>query len=154
MGDEKGGKKSRRGLWIFLSIIIILILILVILFFTFARPFSSAEIDRGIPDKGVDVLSLPLAVDADESFDIEYRVMGISVESTQILVSFDPQGELGEEDGLDEIGFANAVEPSKSGDKYSSEITAPSEGVMFLRIYATDGSKNYWSDELVVQVEE
>ena len=71
-----------------------------------------------------------------------------------LFVSFDPQGELTEESNVADITYAAVLEPTQEGDEFTAQVTAPIEGVMFLRIYAKDGEMNYWSDELFVQVAE
>lgn len=140
---NKSGSTFSIILWILLALVIVVIISVIVAWFVLSS--QEGKIEEGIPEKGIDILDMPLTVSPDGTITVKWRVVGVdNIEESKLIVSLDPQG--------DTTLNGDIIDSTLKGEVYSSDTTAPTEGALFLIIYATDGTNTYRSEELVVEV--
>lgn len=128
--------------------VFVLIIIAAVGLFVFLSPpsFSISDDERGIPDKGIDILKMPLSASPEEKFEVEFRVIDSKVKKAEVHFSLDPMG--------DGKKYDNVMEAKLVKGKYTAEVPAPTKGAVFMKFYSTDGKNEYWSEEIKVEVVE
>ncbi len=153
---------DKKGLPI-LPIIAGIIVIAIIGGFLWLNSMNSlGDVDIGVPKIGIDVLETPLSAKVGDTITITWRVLGVTADSSEVVYSSLPRGGFGNDVDVSALTVeASTYEEKSEGQKTSSDfgglVFTTNINVKylptFMRIHAGSGSKNYWTDEIVVMEE-
>ncbi|MFC1774760.1 hypothetical protein ACFLZN_00405 [Nanoarchaeota archaeon] len=144
-------RTKKVPIWPFI-IGMIIVLILASLFW-YSSPYQ-IEIDDGMPMAGADFLDVPIAVEPNEKFTIQWEVVGLdNVITSEVHYAVSPVGIVIDGTKKEDTLYNNVLSSSYVDGIYSVELTAPGDGGIFFQVYTTDGVNNYWSQTNFVVIQ-
>jgi hypothetical protein len=120
---------------------------------------SLEDVDFGVPEVGIDVLDSPIVASEGEEITVTWRVLGTTVDSSELVYSQLPKGGFGDDFDVstlevDGSGYEGMIEGQSAESDFEGQVFSANLRVeyspLFMRIHAKSGETNYWTDELVV----
>lgn len=156
---KASGENTEKGAKIGIIILIVLLVLIAVplaLIFIFGR---TGAIDEGIPDVGVDVVNVPFSGEGAMEIPIQWLVHGVSegepVISGVYFSTLPSQVEFTTATTPDITGYMGFVPGQETelpnGVKVLQAGVPNAYEVVYVRIHALIGDKNYWSDEFIIE---
>lgn len=113
-----------------------------------------------IETPAIAIITLPDEIEAGDQIEIRWGVTGPGQRATHTAIHYGSEsrsGVLGTGDGPGAAGYPSLTTEFASGDfplsrEFTTIITPDEEGTIFLRAHVIVDGKNYWTDEVSVDV--